>query len=139
MRLVTTIEALQKRPLTTEEVSTLNQFQHSFKIDDDDPLLVVLALMARSQLIVDSVPNLLQQKVNETIELHRLVLRDQAVLISKELIATLAEDIGKATLAKNIGKETLKQQNRWLESIAYFVGGMVTYAGIAWWISHLAR
>lgn len=130
MSLVTTIEALQKRPLTTAEVSTLNEFQQSFKIDDDDPLLVVLALMARSQILIDSVPNLLQQKVAETIELHRLVLRDQAVLIAKELIATLAEDIGKATS---------KNQNRWGLYIACFVGGMVCYASIAGWIGHFVR
>ena len=135
MSLVTTIEALQKRPLTAEEVSTLNEFQQSFKIDDEDPLLVVLALMARSQIIVDSVPSLLQQKVTETIELHRLVLRDQAVLIAKELIATLAEDIGKAT----IGKATLKNQGSWIQYIACFVGGVICYAGITVWISHFAR
>lgn len=130
MSLVTTIEALQKRPLTAEEVSTLNEFQQSFKIDDDDPLLVVLALMARSQIIVDAVPNLLQQKVTETIELHRLVLRDQAVMIAKELIATLAEDIGKAAL---------KNQRRWIQCIACFIGGMVFYASITGWIGHFAR
>ena len=130
MSLVTTIETLQKRSLTAEEVSSLNEFQHSFKIDDDDPLLVVLALMARSQIIVESVPNLLQQKVNETIELHRLVLRDQAVLIAKELIATLAEDIKTATS---------KNQTRWAPYIACVFAGMVGYAGIAGWVGHFSR
>lgn len=130
MSLVTTIETLQKRPLTTDEVSTLNEFQRSFKIADDDPLLVVLAMMARSQIIVDSVPDLLQQKVNETIELHRLVLREQAVLIAKELIATLAEDIKRATS---------KNQMRWAPYVACVVVGMVGYAGIAGWVGHFSR
>lgn len=130
MSLITTIEALQKRSLTSEEIVTLNEFQQSFKIDDDDPLLVVLAMMARSQIIVDSVPNLLQQKVNETIELHRLVLRDQAVLISKELIATLAESIGLASLGY---KKCLTQCAAW------FVGGAVSGIAITGWIVHISR
>lgn len=96
MSLTSVVEALQKRPLTVEEVSNLNEFQQMFDIDDDDPLIVVLAMMARSQLIVETVPQLLQQKVTETIELHRNVLREQAGLIAKELIAELSHQIQSA-------------------------------------------
>ena len=128
MSLVLTIETLQKRPLTPSEVSTLNEFQRSFKIDDDDPLIVVLALMARSQLIIDSAPNLLQQKVTETIELHKTMLREQSVLIAKELIATLASEIETATV-KNI----IRNKMQWVIYAFCFIGGVLLSAGIFKW------
>lgn len=117
MSLVTTVEALQKRPLSPSEVASLNAFQKQFDIDDDDPLMVVLALMARSQIIVDSVPDLLQQKVTETIELHRTLLRDQATLIAKDLIVVLANDIEKTVFNKF--------KTRALTYAGCFVAGMV--------------
>ena len=90
MSLVSNDEALKKQPLTAEEGVMLQAFQHQFGLDDDDPLNVVLAMMARSQMIVETAPTLLQQKVEQTIELHRTNLREQAVLSAKELIADLS-------------------------------------------------
>lgn len=130
MSLVSTIEALQKRTLTTEEAACLNDFQQFFHLDDDDPLMVVLALMARSQLIVETVPNLLQQKVNETIELHRTVLRDQAVLISKELIGNLTQHIQAANA---------DWKGRWIRYVSCFAAGVLASALGFWWIVHVAR
>jgi uncharacterized Fe-S radical SAM superfamily protein PflX len=90
MSLISNVEALKKQPLTAEEVAMLQEFQRQFNMDDDDPLNVVLAMMARSQMIVETAPTLLQQKVEQTIELHRTNLREQAVLSAKELIADLS-------------------------------------------------
>lgn len=120
MSLISIIETLQKRSVTPDEAANLREFQKIFDIDDDDPLLVVLALMARSQLIVEQLPNLLQQKANETIELHRLVLRDQAVLISKELISALSHQIEAANTS---GK------TRWLMFLAWFGAGLTVASG----------
>ena len=114
MSLSSIVESLQKRPLTPEESASLNEFQQEFDIDDDDPLLVVLAMMARSQLIVETAPKVLQQKVNETIELHRTVLREQALLIAKELIQELSQQIQRA----NAG-----WKKQWLSFFLVFVGG----------------
>ncbi|WP_304350780.1 hypothetical protein [Comamonas testosteroni] len=90
MSLVTTLEALQKSPLSAEDANKVREFQNQFQIDDEDPLVVVLALMMKSQLIIDSAPDLLQQKVIETIELHKTNLREQAVLSAKELVSDIA-------------------------------------------------
>ena len=98
MNLVATVTELSGRVLTSDEVFMLSKFQKKFDIEDDDPLVVVLALMAQSQIILSSAPDLLQQKVVDTIELHRNLLRDQAVIISKELIQVLAESNSKKTL-----------------------------------------
>lgn len=141
MRLASTIEALQKRPLTTAELATLNEFQRTFEIDDDDPLVVVLAMMARTQIAVDSVPNILQQKVDETIELHRTVLREQSTLIAKELLQDIyvqihsqirkmndKEDSGKfLSFAENADFKVL-----WLKYLLFFIGGMFFSATILW-------
>lgn len=123
MSLIATVERLQKRPLTAAEVETLNEFQRTFQVDDDDPLVVVLAILARSQLALDEAPELLQQKVNETIELHRIALREQSVVIAKELIV----DIGRH-LQILIG--TTRQ--RWINYAGVFIGGAVCGVGIAW-------
>lgn len=102
MSLESIIEKLQKRPLTKEESLSINEFKSHFNIDDEDPLVVVLALMARSQIILESMPNNLEKKANETIELHRTLLRDQSVVIAKELISVIAENIEKNSINKKI-------------------------------------
>jgi hypothetical protein len=119
MSLVSTVEALQKRPCTPEEISNLAELQNLYRISDDDPLIVVLALMARSQLMVGTLPDLLQQKAIETIELHRTVLREQSVLISKELITTIAQNIQSMSVGWKVG---------WIRYASFFVAGMVTSA-----------
>lgn len=93
MSLVSAVEQLQKSPCTASQIETLNEFQKIHKIGNDDPLVIVLALMARSQLILESTPTLLKQKADETIELHRTMLRDQSVIIAKELVGTLTQII----------------------------------------------
>jgi hypothetical protein len=129
MSLVSIVEALQKRPLTTEETGTLNEFQQFFKIDDEDPLMVVLALMARSQLIVETVPGLLQQKVDATIELHRMALREQAVLVAKELVSSVASEL------QMVGKN----KTVWWQYAGFFFSGVVCVVGAIGWIKYLWR
>lgn len=127
MSLISTMEALMKRRLTPEESTTLAAFQKSFAIDDEDPLIVVLAMMARSQLILESMPILLQQKSDQTIELHRNVLRDQSVLISKELIAEVAKHVQGSGLSRHESLLT-----RWLPVVACFAGGFACF--LAGWL-----
>lgn len=112
-RLVSTLETLMKRPLTPEEIGNMAEFQRLNEIDDTDPLLVVLAMMAKNQLIVEALPELLQQKALETIELHRQTLRDQSTLIAKDLITAIAQNIESAAI------------ERWIRYTGCFVGGAV--------------
>lgn len=90
MSLISNVEALKKQPLTAEEVAMLQEFQRLWHLDDDDPLNVVLAMMARSQMVIETAPLLLQQGVEQTIELHRTNLRTQAVLTAKEVISDIS-------------------------------------------------
>ena len=112
-RLVSTLEALMKRPLTPEEIGNMAEFQSMNGNHDTDPLLVVLAMMAKNQLIVEALPELLQQKALETIELHRQTLRDQSTLIAKDLITAIAQNIESAAIT------------RWIRYTGCFVGGAV--------------
>lgn len=116
MSLVSNVEALKKQPLTAEEVAMLQEYQRQFHLDDDDPLNVVLAMMARSQMIVETAPTLLQQKVEQTIELHRTNLREQAVLSAKELIA----DLSALLLSQQKDVSTI-----WRQRLGWFGAGAV--------------
>jgi hypothetical protein len=93
MSLASRVEAIKKQPLTNEERDALQEFQRIYQVDDEDPLGVVLALMFRSQMILESAPSQLQQKVMETIELHRTNLREQATITAKELISDVASAV----------------------------------------------
>lgn len=127
MSLVSQVETLIKRPLTSAEMANLADLQRINGIDDSDPLIVVLALMAKSQIITESLPELLQQKALETIELHRQTLREQSSLIAKELIIEIANSV---VLANN------HWQARWLRYGGFFVGGALFTAALTYFIRH---
>lgn len=116
-KLVASLEGLQGRKLTAEEVQKLQAFQKLYEIDDDDPLLVVLAMMANSQLVLESAPALLQAEVSKTIEHHRTNMRDQAVLISKDLIGVITKQVQAANDSQ--------KPARWPVLAGAFGGGMV--------------
>ena len=97
MSLVSVIESLRKSPVSADEAAHFHEFQKHFGIDDDDPLIVVLAMMANSQTILLTLPELLQQKSKEIIELHQILLRQQAGVIAKELVTDVAGLVQKAT------------------------------------------
>lgn len=96
MSLEQNVSILMGKPLNADEVSSLNLFQKMNHIDDSDPLIVVLAYMARSHLILEQFPDQLHQKVNETIELHRNTLREQSNLIAKDLVTGIALGLEKS-------------------------------------------
>ncbi len=132
LSLISALEALKKQPLTAEEAAMVQEFQRQFDLDDDDPLNVVLAMMARSQMIIETAPDLLQQKVVETIELHRTNLREQAVLSAKELIT----DLSALLLSQQKGVSAI-----WRQRLSWYASGaasMLLVMGSAlalarWW------
>lgn len=122
MSLVDNVSLLLGRGLNTEEMSSLANFQRVNQIDDSDPLITVLALMARSHLIMETLPKLLQEKATETITLHQQTLREQSTLIAKELVLTIAQDIRTASLATYTDWKT-----RWISyGVAFAAGSIAT-------------
>lgn len=117
MNLVESVQMLVGRELTVTEATSLAKFQKAHEVDDSDPLIIVYAMMAKNQLISDSLPGLLQEKVNETIELHRTVLREQAIVVSKEVITELA---------RNIETANVNMKARWMRySVAFLIGALM--------------
>jgi hypothetical protein len=93
MSMTTNIAQILGRSLTQEETISIANFQSRYDIDDSDPIAIVLALVGANTVLMNSIPALLQQKAEETIELHRRTLMDQSTIIAKELIANLSEVI----------------------------------------------
>ena len=96
------VAELLNRPLTAEEITGLNNFKGRYDIDDSDPLAIVLALVGANTVLMNSMPNLLQQKAADTIESHRSSLREQSTVIAKELIETLSRNIVSAAANSKI-------------------------------------
>ena len=116
--LLQNVAILLNRDLTNEEITSLSNFQRINQIDDNDPLITVLALMARSHLIMGTLPVQLQQMVKETIDLHQRTLREQSTLIAKELVLTVAQDIQAAHT---------DWKTRWIRyGFAYAAGAVTT-------------
>ena len=111
----------EQRELSPEEIKSLGDFQRAHQVDDSDPLILVYALMAKNHVVADTLPNLLQQKITETIEMHRQTLREQSTVIAKELITAIALDIE----AVNVNVKT-----RWTRYAIAFLAGLVMGAAI---------
>lgn len=126
------IALLLNRTLTTEEIIGLNNFKNLYEIDETDPLAIVLALVGANTVLMNSMPDLLQQKASETMELHRMTLRDQSTLIAKELILTLSSNIAEASkvAGTNASHMTL---------VAWFAGGSFFGVLLGLLISHWLR
>jgi hypothetical protein len=132
MSLIASVEAYAKRKLTIAEIKNLTELQDSYKINDDDPLMILIDIMTRTQIIADTLPDLLHKKAIETMELHRSNMRDQSVLMSKELIATIAEQIKAANLNlnSNLNLKKISWKAGWIRYVGCVVAGMFLYAMI---------
>jgi len=115
MNLKNNIETILGRPLTSDELNNINQFKNQFSIDEDDPLIVVLALVGANKILIEEMPKLLQQKANETIDLHRQTLITQSALIAKDLIHVVASSIDSS-------KSPIQRAAPYL--ISFFLGGL---------------
>lgn len=119
MTLAENVASMFGRQLSKEELDALTKFQLTYEIGDEDPLIVVLAMLATNRLYMQEIPALLQQKAVTTIELHQQTLRDQSTLIAKELIWTIAQNI------KSVGNGTNDQV---LYGAVSFLAGLLTAA-----------
>lgn len=117
--LAESVRVLQGRELTAEENESLTKFQKIYGIGDDDPLVVILAMIGVNRILLESVPELFHQRVLETIKLHQQTLREQSTLIAKELIMTLSDNIKAAG-----GLNSLKDQ--FIEYFLIFLVGGLT-------------
>lgn len=119
MSLIQTVATLVGRELTTEEITSLANFQRLEGIDDSDPLITVLALMAKSHMIMETLPEKLQKAAVDTIDLHQRTLREQSTILAKDLIVTVLQDLKSAQS---------DWKSRWMTNMAWFVAGSLLTA-----------
>ncbi len=92
-KLIESLEILSGRKLNGDEAQRMLALQKLYGVDDEDPVMFGFSMLASSQLATESGPGAIRAAVDQTIELHRTNLRDQAVLISKELIVEITKRI----------------------------------------------
>lgn len=102
MNLAETMATLSGRQLTSDERQSLHKFEQLFEIGEDDPLIVVLAMMAKNQLTVDQLPDRLEKAAKETIELHQQTLREQSTLIAKELLVSVGSMVAESAVGQKL-------------------------------------
>jgi hypothetical protein len=130
MRLTKIVEELQQRPLTQDEHGILKQFQEQFDIDDDDPITVVLAIMLANKITLDSIPKSFFDQTTNTIELHQQLLRDQSILISKEIISTVSTNILAGAEKMKSAHYPENRRKTWLNNVAWLAIGMAVTISI---------
>jgi hypothetical protein len=123
MSLAESLSALEGRPLTKEEHEWCRRFEQTYEINDDDPLIVVVAMLVKNQLLLNQAPELLQQKARETIELHRQTLVEQSTLIAKQVLVTVGELIAQSSTGKKL---------RAMYLAAAFSGGLLVGLAVAY-------
>ncbi|MET3122302.1 hypothetical protein AAKU67_001896 [Oxalobacteraceae bacterium GrIS 2.11] len=81
------------RDFLPQDHTQINYFQNHFGIEKDSTLMLLFVIWIRDRRAIEKLPEMLEQKARVTIELHQQTLRDQSVLISKELIGVIATQI----------------------------------------------
>lgn len=121
------VERIVGRSLTKDELQMLIRLRDDWGYNNDDPLVVVLALMGGLSLIANDIPARIQAASDNIIETHATVLRSQSNLIAKEMVGTIAE------LVHNAGRTRMR---RIIESVVCAVAGAAVSFCFLWiWIS----
>ncbi|WP_207002583.1 hypothetical protein [Trinickia mobilis] len=88
--LVAAVERLLGRSLTKDEAVHWEKIQDTYGVSDDDPLVMVIVLLAVHQHLFNDVPAKINEAVDKAIAVHRTTLEDQATIVAKGLISQLA-------------------------------------------------
>lgn len=81
------------RDLTEDERQLLIALRDQYGYDDDDPLVVVLAMTGAVKVMMDDLPERLKKTSEQLTELHQLTLKNHTAMIAKELVGIVAEHI----------------------------------------------
>jgi hypothetical protein len=101
--LVASVEKILRRALTAEEVQHWNSIQDQYGIADDDPLVVLLTVLALHQHLFNDLPKRIQEATDKAIAVHRTTLEEQATIVSKALLAKLSPMFVQAAREANGG------------------------------------
>lgn len=122
----TAIEQIMGRTMTQDERTMFSRLRDQWGYTDDDPLAVVIALFGGMTILTNDIPERIKQAATAMTEIHASVLRDQANLIAKDLVANVAEAVYAS------GRTRMR---RIVEGAACFLSGaLLTGLGFAWFV-----
>lgn len=97
----TTLEATIMRivghELTAGDREMLIMLRDQYGIDDGDPMVVALAMTGAVKVMVDQIPEMIAKESEKITELHITGLRNQSILIAKDLVGVIAGQIHAAS------------------------------------------
>jgi hypothetical protein len=86
----TAIASIVGRPLTDADRQMLIRLRDQYGYDDNDPLVVVLAMTGAIKIMAEEIPEKIRAASKETTELHMAVLRDQSMLVARDVVGSVA-------------------------------------------------
>lgn len=113
--LVASVERLLRRPLSGTEVQHWNSIQDQYGIADDDPIVIVLTLLALHEHLFNDLPKQIIEATEKAVAIHRTTLDDQATIVAKGILVKLAPMfVQAATEAKGPSAGTALKLQVWM-------------------------
>lgn len=78
------------RALTEEERQILIHLREQYGYDDGDPVVVVLSMFGAIKIIADEIPSRIKAASEAVIEMHITGLREQSMLVAREVVGHVA-------------------------------------------------
>ncbi|MDR5791749.1 hypothetical protein P9281_34950 [Caballeronia sp. LP003] len=94
--LIVAVEKLVGRALSKDEAIYWQRIQDTYGIADDDPLVMVVVLLAVHQHLFNGLPAQIGEATERAITIHRTTLEDQATIVAKGLLEKLTPMFVKA-------------------------------------------
>lgn len=127
MSLVSAVQDFVGHELTGAEATSLAQLQQAYNLDDEDPIIVVLAMLGANRVMLEEAPHALKNVSMQMIELHRQTLLEQSKYTVKSLISVVAQELN----------ETNKTyQKMWAIGVTALLSGCLIGAGIVYLLQH---
>ncbi|WP_434716324.1 hypothetical protein [Paraburkholderia sp. A3RO-2L] len=94
--LIQAVEKLVGRALSKDEAIYWQRIQDTYGISDDDPLVMVVVLLAVHQHLFNDLPAKISEATERAITIHRTTLEDQATIVAKGMLEKLTPMFVKA-------------------------------------------
>lgn len=112
------------RELTVEEATSLANFQKAHDVDDSDPMIMCYALMAKNQLISDSIADRMRQEGDRVIALQTDTLRERCLMIAQELLIELSRKM-ELELIRKVESAQADLKTRWIRFLVVLLVGIL--------------
>jgi hypothetical protein len=104
--LITAVEKLIGRSASKDEAIYWQRIQDTYGVSDDDPLVMVVVLLAVHQHLFNDLPAKINDATDRALTIHRTTLEDQATIVAKGLLEKLTPMFVKAV--NEAGRPTIQ-------------------------------